>query len=295
MEQRNRTGESAAPDRRRLGPEILAERRAPDRWEQDLRVPANLGCWPGHFPDRPILPGVLQLDWAIQLLARWLGGEAWPRRVEGLKFKQLIRPGQALTLALEREAGGGGFRFGIAHGATIFSLGRIVVENVAPFASSGEKATPACVPEFPALAELLPHAGAMVLLARVASHAGDATVCVAEIGDDALFGNASGDVPAWMGLEYMAQCIAAHSGLRGLAGGEPPRVGFLVGSRRMTFHVRLFRRGQMLTVQARQVWGGAKGMVAFDCNMADADTGELLAEGRLGCFIPGDDTAGDET
>jgi 3-hydroxymyristoyl/3-hydroxydecanoyl-(acyl carrier protein) dehydratase len=129
MAQRNRTSESPAADLPRLDPEILEERRAPDRWEQDLRVPADLGCWPGHFPDRPILPGVLQLDWAMQLLARWLGGEAWPRRVEGLKFKQFIRPGQALTLVLEREAGGGSFRFRIAHGATTFSLGRIVVED----------------------------------------------------------------------------------------------------------------------------------------------------------------------
>ncbi len=129
MAQRNRTREPPAADWPRLDPEILAERRAADRWEQDLRVPADLSCWPGHFPDRPILPGVLQLDWAMQLLARWLGGETWPRRVEGLKFKQLILPGQALTLVLEREAGWGSFRFRIEQGATTFSLGRIVVED----------------------------------------------------------------------------------------------------------------------------------------------------------------------
>lgn len=119
----------ARVDRPRLDPEILAERRAPDRWEQDLRVPTDLGCWPGHFPDRPILPAVLQLDWAVQLLARCLGGEMWPRRIEGLKFKQFIVPGQTLRLVLEREAGGASFRFRIAHGATTFSLGRIVVED----------------------------------------------------------------------------------------------------------------------------------------------------------------------
>ena len=150
------------------------------------------------------------------------------------------------------------------------------------------------VPEFPAVAEILPHSGAMVLLERVTSHAGDATVCAAEIGDYALLRSPSGDVPAWMGLEYMAQCIAAHSGLLGLDGGGPPRVGFLVGSRRMTFHARRFRRGQRLTVQARRVWAGAQGMVAFDCSIADADTGALLAEGRLSCFTPGDGAVGEE-
>ena len=152
----------------------------------------------------------------------------------------------------------------------------------------------ASAPEFPAVAEILPHSGAMVLLARVTSHAGDATVCAAQIEDDALLRSASGDVPAWMGLEYMAQCIAAHSGLLGLAGGDPPRVGFLVGSRRLTFHAHSFRRGQRLTVQARRVWGGTRGMVAFDCSITDADTGALLAEGRLGCFTPGDGAVGEE-
>jgi predicted hotdog family 3-hydroxylacyl-ACP dehydratase len=92
----------------------------------------------------------------------------------------------------------------------------------------------------------------------------------------------------------MAQCIAAHSGLLGLDGGEPPRRGFLVGSRRMTFHARRFRRGQRLTVQAWRVWGGAQEMVAFDCSIADADTGALLVEGRLSCFMPGDGAAGKE-
>jgi len=121
--------EPAATHEPRLDPEILAERRAPDRWEQDLRVPADLSCWPGHFPGRPILPGVLQVDWAMKLLARHLGGEARPRRVEGLKFKQFIVPGQVLTLAIERESDAGCFRFRLEHGVTTFSLGRIVVEN----------------------------------------------------------------------------------------------------------------------------------------------------------------------
>ena len=129
MPQRDPTNESQAAHRPRLEPEILAERCAPERWEQDLRVPADLACWPGHFPGRPILPGVLQLDWAIRLLARWRGSEAWPRRVEGLKFKQFVRPGQVLTLTLEQEPGGGRFRFRLANAATTFSLGRIVVEE----------------------------------------------------------------------------------------------------------------------------------------------------------------------
>lgn len=148
--------------------------------------------------------------------------------------------------------------------------------------------------EFPRVAEILPHAGAMMLLARVVSHGGDDTVCSAEIDDQVLLRSPSGDVPAWMGIEYMAQCIAAHAGLVGRAGGERPRVGFLLGTRRVTFHVPHFRRGQQLSVRVRRVWGGSEGMVAFDCGIVDGATGALLAEGRLNCFMPGDAVVGDE-
>jgi 3-hydroxymyristoyl/3-hydroxydecanoyl-(acyl carrier protein) dehydratase len=127
MAERDPTSETETAPRPRLEPEVLAERRAPERWEQDLRVPADLACWPGHFPGQPILPGVLQLDWAIRLLVRWRGGEAWPRRVEGLKFKQVVRPGEVLTLTLEQEPGGARFRFVLARAGTTISLGRIVV------------------------------------------------------------------------------------------------------------------------------------------------------------------------
>ena len=118
MAQRNRTSESPALVRRRLDPEILAERRAPTAGSRTCGYPRTSAAGQATSQISRSFPGVLQLDWAIQLLARWLGEEAWPRRVEGLKFKQLVRPGEALTLVLEREAGGVSFRFEIAHGET---------------------------------------------------------------------------------------------------------------------------------------------------------------------------------
>jgi uncharacterized membrane protein/3-hydroxymyristoyl/3-hydroxydecanoyl-(acyl carrier protein) dehydratase len=125
---RESAGEVPAADPPALQPEILAERHSPERWEQDLRVPEDLACWPGHFPGQPILPGVLQLDWAIKLLSRWRGGASWPHRVEQLKFKHFVRPGEVLTLTVERGPGIG-FSFLLANDATTFSTGRIVLEE----------------------------------------------------------------------------------------------------------------------------------------------------------------------
>lgn len=142
------------------------------------------------------------------------------------------------------------------------------------------------MPEFPAMLEIVPQAGAMVLLSRVLHHEETRTVCSVEIEEQTLFRDASGEVPAWIGLEYMAQCIAAHSGLVGRAAGIPPRLGFLLGSRRVSFYAPCYRRGQTLRATARRVWGKTSGMVSWDCSLEDADTGELLAEGRLNCFLP---------
>jgi hypothetical protein len=38
----------------------------------------------------------------------------------------------------------------------------------------------------------------------------------------AFFAKADGSVPAFVSLEYMAQCAAAHAGLVSRSGGEPP-------------------------------------------------------------------------
>jgi predicted hotdog family 3-hydroxylacyl-ACP dehydratase len=126
----------------------------------------------------------------------------------------------------------------------------------------------------------------MVLLSRVLHHEEDHTVCAVEIDAQSIFRDAAGNVAVWVGIEYMAQCIAAHAGLVGRASGKPPQLGLLIGSRCIDFHASGFRRGQTLEVIARRVWGGTEGLASFDCTLLDASTRTLLAEGRLNCFTP---------
>jgi predicted hotdog family 3-hydroxylacyl-ACP dehydratase len=142
-----------------------------------------------------------------------------------------------------------------------------------------------CDPGVPTIDEVLPHEGAMVLLSRVLSHHGDLTVCAVNVDQSSMFRDESGTVPVWVGIEYMAQCVAAHAGLIARAAGEKPRPGFLLGGRRVTFHVAHFQQGGRLRVHARRVWGGPGGMASFDCSLEDATTGTLLAEGRLNCVV----------
>ena len=64
---------------------------------------------------------------------------------------------------------------------------------------------------FPPVEHVLPHAGHMVLLARVVAHDEKETRCQVDIRSQRHFRREDGSVPAWVGIEYMAQCIAAHA------------------------------------------------------------------------------------
>ena len=70
--------------------------------ELELHVPASLPYFPHHFPDHGMLPGVVQLGWAILFAARHLGFDGPMRKVTNLKFLHPIQPGTDLTLSLER-------------------------------------------------------------------------------------------------------------------------------------------------------------------------------------------------
>lgn len=74
--------------------------------ESVWRVPPDHPAFAGHFPARPIVPGVVLLDHAI-LLAQGLHGgpvEGW--RVDQTKFLSPCGPGEALHFALEVSARG---------------------------------------------------------------------------------------------------------------------------------------------------------------------------------------------
>jgi predicted hotdog family 3-hydroxylacyl-ACP dehydratase len=142
--------------------------------------------------------------------------------------------------------------------------------------------------EFPAISALLPHAGGMLLLRRVEAHDEAETTCSVDTADSALFCRDDGTVPAYVAVEYMAQCIAAHGGLRARAAGAPVRPGLLLGTRRLMLHRHCFAPGEALYVSARHGHGSG-GMLAFDCRLWSASE-DPLAEGRLNVYVPDDPT-----
>ncbi len=135
-------------------------------------------------------------------------------------------------------------------------------------------------PEFPPIAELLPQAGAMRLLDRVLAHDATATRCRVACDRGGLFRDARGRIPSWVAIELMAQCAAVDGGLRLRARGETPRPGLFVGSRRIALHGDELDASRRWVATARHA-AGRRGLLAFDCTVEEAESGALLAEGRL--------------
>lgn len=58
----------------------------------------------GHFPNQPILPGVIQVDWAIRLGEAAFGPLGSFQSLEHLKFQATIQPLETLALHLSWAA-----------------------------------------------------------------------------------------------------------------------------------------------------------------------------------------------
>lgn len=85
-----------------------------------LSIEHDHPAYAGHFPGRPILPGVVLLDRAQRALEA-----ACPCRITGLaqaKFLSPVTPGE--TLELDYEASATGLRFEIRCGARRVASGR---------------------------------------------------------------------------------------------------------------------------------------------------------------------------
>jgi 3-hydroxymyristoyl/3-hydroxydecanoyl-(acyl carrier protein) dehydratase len=91
----------------------------PTQLREPLCFAADHPALPGHFPGRPLVPGVVLLDRVAAAVERWRG-----QRVAALaqvKFLRPLLPGQAAELIL--DADGKSIRFSICSGAATIASG----------------------------------------------------------------------------------------------------------------------------------------------------------------------------
>ncbi|WP_281213687.1 thioester dehydrase [Shewanella insulae] len=106
-------------------PPILSKRSLEDGVEWQLRIDADLPYFEGHFPEQAVLPGVTQLDWAVQLGTSEFGYAPKVQSLEVLKFQQLILPGSEVQLKISLNRAKHKLTFAYYQGEQRFGSGRI--------------------------------------------------------------------------------------------------------------------------------------------------------------------------
>jgi len=132
---------------------------------------------------------------------------------------------------------------------------------------------------------VLPHRDSMRLIHRVVAWQDESIAVEVDVPAQGLFCTPDG-VPAWVGVEYMAQAIAAWAGCRARHAGRAPSIGFLLGTRRYTAHQPFFAAGSCLRVEAQCELMGENGLGMFACRILAGAT--ELAVANVSVFEPRD-------
>ena len=108
-------------------PEVLEQSASDGEWSLQLSVPPDLAYFSGHFPKAPVLPGVVQVEWALNLGRQLLKLDGGFAGMEVLKFQQLVRPGDEIQLHLRFDAERGKLYFAYRNDTATCSSGRILL------------------------------------------------------------------------------------------------------------------------------------------------------------------------
>ena len=182
----------------------------------------------GHFPGRPILPGVTQLALVAQAMTRRGGALSAVRHV---RLRQLVIPGEELLLTT-RAVEDGRVRFELKRGASIVTNGELTLsESLSDWEDSNAPAS-ANESDHPPIETLLPHRSPMRFVERVFERTDERIVCEASI-PSACPLVCEGAAPAIVAIEAAAQAAAVGEALRRIVAGarDAAPSGYLVSLR----------------------------------------------------------------
>ncbi len=133
--------------------------------------------------------------------------------------------------------------------------------------------------------DLVPHRGAMCLLDSIDDYGEEWLRASLVTRPTSLFAQNEG-MPAWMGIEYMAQTAAAFGGIEQVQRGEKPSIGLLIGSRYYRAVRTFIPFDTRLDVLAKIAMRDAEDFAAYDCTLSAS--GEVLAQCTLKAYRPRD-------
>jgi predicted hotdog family 3-hydroxylacyl-ACP dehydratase len=131
------------------------------------------------------------------------------------------------------------------------------------------------------IGELLYHRPPMIFLDEIIESGPGSLVAGVHIRPGIPFFQEDLGVPAWVGLEYMAQAVAAFAGIRARSDNRPPELGMLIGCRHYSSKIAAFTPNTRIKVGVQELVSEENGLGSFDCTLSTSD---LIAEGRIAVY-----------
>jgi len=107
-------------------PQMRELEREPQRVVLEVTAPASLLYFDGHFDVAPILPGVVQINWAIHYGRQYFVLPPVFKGMQQLKFQQVVAPDVAVRLELAHDPVKGSLQFRYVSEAGQHASGRIL-------------------------------------------------------------------------------------------------------------------------------------------------------------------------
>lgn len=255
-----------------------------------IAIEADSPWFDGHFPGRPILPGVAELVLALEALRRESGAALPLRGIGFARLRHLVLPGDRLELTARESATrgdeAGRLRFELERAGTLVANGEFIFgEPRPPAASTGAATSTDVTPaDAPDPAALLPHQPPMRLLDAVLAQRGESLECLARVPRQCALAQA-GTAPALAAIEAAAQAAAAWEALqrRNRGDASAPRVGYLVAMREVEFFSAQIMADRAFRVSvALESAAPPLSHYRFEAAL----DGALLARGSIATFLP---------
>jgi 3-hydroxyacyl-[acyl-carrier-protein] dehydratase len=249
-----------------------------------IAVPSAGSYFEGHFPGRPILPGVVELALVLEALGREMRRPVVLRGISFVRLRQLVLPGDCLELAA-RDVDGGRTRFDLKREDLLVANGELVLgaahqSRDAP--ATGQASTHPVIMA-PTIETLLPHRPPMCFVTSILAETADGLTCAARVPAACALVSA-GSAPALAALEMAAQAAAAWEGLRRWrkGGDAAPRIGYLVALRDVAFFAERIPADRTLSTAVR-LEAAAPPLTHYRVDVSLDDT--PIAQGTIATFL----------
>lgn len=113
--------------------------------------------------------------------------------------------------------------------------------------------------------QFIPHEQPMVFVDHLIEANDVFAIAELVIRPELMFCEAEG-LPTWTSIELMAQTISVYAGHKGKMSGLPPKIGFLLGTRKMQLPVPYFALGESVRIKAEQGYLH-EGLGQFNCEI----------------------------